>query len=134
MLGSAVNLYIPKWLLVSAEYFAGLTLPLALICVGGTLSLAGIRESGKAAIQASLIKVVLLPTLACLAAWGLGIEGRELVILWMFFGSPTAAASFAMAVGSGSDARLAANIIAITTLISIVSMSMGVYVLRALGH
>lgn len=134
MVASAVNLFIPQWLLKSGEYFAGLTLPLALICVGGTLSLAGVKASGIAAIQSSAIKVAILPVLACFVAWLIGIEGRELIILWMFFASPTAAASFAMAVAAGGDGKLAANIIALTTLVSIATMTIGIYALTALGH
>ncbi|HEX4843398.1 MAG TPA: AEC family transporter [Limnobacter sp.] len=134
MLASAVGLYIPQWMLKSAEYFAGLTLPLALICVGGTLSLAGVKASGKAAIQSSFIKVAALPVLACTAAWALGFAGPELVVLWMFFASPTAAASFAMAVAAGGDGRLAANIIALTTLVSIATITLGIYALKAMGH
>lgn len=134
MAASAIKLYIPDWLLKSGQYFAGLTLPLALICVGGTLSLAGVKASGIAAIQSSAIKVAILPVLACAAAWALGIEDRELVILWMFFASPTAAASFAMAVAAGGDGKLAANIIALTTLVSIATMTIGIYALIALGH
>jgi len=121
-------------LLKSGEYFAGLTLPLALICVGGTLSLAGVKASGLSATQSSAIKIAILPVLACAAAWAMGIEGRDLIILWMFFSSPTAAASFAMAVAAGGDGKLAANIIALTTLVSIVSMTIGIYALTALGH
>jgi predicted permease len=52
----------------------------------------------------------------------------------MFFSSPTAAASFAMAVAAGGDGKLAANIIALTTLVSILSMTIGIYALTALGH
>lgn len=134
LLASAVQLAIPEWLLKSAQYFAGLTLPLALICVGGTLSIAGVKASGHAAIQSSVIKILLLPILACIAAWLIGIEGRELIVLWMFFASPTAAASFAMAVAAGGDGKLAANIIALTTLVSIATMTAGIYALVALGH
>ena len=36
---------LPEWLLTSAGYFAQLSLPLALICIGGTLSLSALRES-----------------------------------------------------------------------------------------
>ncbi|WP_370262166.1 AEC family transporter [Limnobacter sp.] len=134
MFASAMGLSLPQWLLKSAEYFAGLTLPLALICVGGTLSLAGIRASGSSAMQSSFIKVLGLPVLACAGAWLLGITGTNLVILWMFFASPTAAASFAMAVAAGGDGRLAANIIALTTLVSIASITLGIYALKAMGH
>ena len=133
MLASAVKLYIPEWLVKSGQYFAGLTLPLALICVGATLSLAGVKAAGKPSIQSSLIKIFILPVVACTIAYFIGFQDRDLIILWMFLASPTAAASFAMAVAAGGDGKLAANIIALTTLVSLVSMTAGIYVLTAMG-
>ena len=38
---------LPKWLETSGGLLAQMTLPLALICIGGTLSLASLRKSGK---------------------------------------------------------------------------------------
>ena len=39
-----------------------------------------------------------------------------------------------MAVAAGGDGKLAANIIALTTLVSIGTMTLGIYTLTALGH
>src|SRR5690606_40691426 len=47
---------LPEWLLTSAGYFAQLTLPLALICIGGTLTLSSLRESSGTAVSASLMR------------------------------------------------------------------------------
>ncbi|HLV18404.1 MAG TPA: AEC family transporter, partial [Pseudomonas sp.] len=52
---------LPDWLLTSAGYFAQMSLPLALICIGATLSLASLRESGGTAMSSSLMKMVWLP-------------------------------------------------------------------------
>ncbi|MCQ8896679.1 AEC family transporter [Limnobacter humi] len=134
MAASWFQLELPVWVNKSANYFADLTLPLALICVGGTLSWFAVRESGVAAMQASMIKLLLLPVGGCLLAWLLGFRGRELVILWVFLASPTAAGSFSMAMGAGADGRLAANIIALSTFLSIFTVTLGMYGLSALGH
>lgn len=131
---SSISLPLPVWVEKSADYFAGLTLPLALICVGATLSLAGLRATGRPAVEASLIKIAILPVAATALSWFAGMEGEHLIILWMFLATPTAAASFAMAVAAGGDGRLAANIIALTTLVSLLSMTGGVFMLRILGH
>ena len=40
------QLGVPGWLEKSMQYLADTTLPLALICIGGTLSLAALRKSG----------------------------------------------------------------------------------------
>lgn len=131
LLASWVKLSIPHWVQVSGHYFAGMTLPLALICAGATLSVEGVRQSGKAAFQSSLVKIIILPVLGCLLAFALGFRDKDLIVLWFFFATPTAAASFSMALAAGGDGRLAANIIAVSTVLSIATVTAGVYVLAA---
>lgn len=124
---------LPAWLNTSGEYFAQMSLPLALICIGGTLSLASLRESSGLAISASLMKMVWLPALATLGAWLWGFRGAELAILFLYFGSPTAAASFVMARAVGGNHQLAATIIVVTTLAAVVTTNVGLFVLKWSG-
>jgi hypothetical protein len=121
---------LPAWLGTSGEYLAQLTLPLALLCIGGTLSLASLRASSGLAIGASLLKMVWLPLLATLGAFALGFRNAELAILFLYFASPTAAASFVMARAAGGNAELAAAIIVITTLAAVFTTNLGLFVLR----
>ena len=121
---------LPTWLSTSGEYLAQLTLPLALLCIGGTLSLASLRASSGLAIGASLLKMVWLPLLATLGAFALGFRDAELAILFLYFASPTAAASFVMARAAGGNAELAAAIIVITTLAAVFTTNLGLFVLR----
>lgn len=121
---------LPAWLSTSGEYLAQLTLPLALICIGGTLSLAALRASSGLAIGASLLKMVWLPLLATFGACALGFRDAELAILFLYFASPTAAASFVMARAAGGNAELAAAIIVITTLAAVFTTNLGLFVLR----
>ncbi|WP_456270007.1 AEC family transporter [Kushneria sp. AK178] len=130
---AASGLALPDWLHTSGEYFANLALPLALISIGGTMSMTAIREASGAALGASLIKMVSMPAAAILVAWLAGFEGRELVLLFLFLGSPSAAASFVMARAMGGNARLAANTVAITTLASSVTITLGVFILQMTG-
>lgn len=124
---------LPGWLMTSGDYFASLTLPLALLCIGGTLSLSAMRDDRKLAISASIMKMVTLPVLCTLAAWTVGFEGRELGLMFLFFASPTAAASFVMVKALGGNDRLAANIVALTTLMASVTVTLGVFALRTAG-
>jgi malate permease and related proteins len=130
---AALELRLPAWLATSGDYFASLTLPLALICIGATLSLGSIRASGRLALGSSLLKMVTLPVLATAAAWLAGFEGRELGVMALFFASPTAAASFVMVKALGGNAALSANIIAVSTLMASVTVTAGVFGLRLLG-
>ena len=121
---------IPNWLETSGRYLAQMTLPLALICIGGTLSLAALRNSGELAMSSSLLKMVSLPALATLGAWLCGFRGAELGILFLYFGSPTAAASFVMARAANGNHELAAAIIVITTVMAAVTTNIGIFLLQ----
>ncbi|MBA1276873.1 AEC family transporter [Stutzerimonas stutzeri] len=124
---------LPDWLMTSGQYFAQMTLPLALICIGGTLSLSVLRESSGMAISASLMKMVWLPALATAGAWLVGFRGAELGILFLYFASPTASASFVMARAVNANHQLAAIIIVITTLMAALSINLGLLLLGWLG-
>ncbi|MEK0360885.1 AEC family transporter [Pseudomonas sp. CBC3] len=124
---------LPDWLMTSGQYFAQMTLPLALICIGGTLSISVLRESSGMAISASLMKMVWLPALATAGAWLVGFRGAELGILFLYFASPTASASFVMARAVNANHQLAAIIIVITTLMAALSINLGLLLLGWLG-
>ena len=124
------NIGLPQWLQTSGEYLAAMTLPLALICIGGTLSLASLRKSRNMALSASLLKMISLPLLTTLGAWLYGFRGAELGTLFLYFASPTAAASFVMARAANGNHELAAAIIVITTLMAAITTNIGIVVLQ----
>ncbi len=124
---------LPGWLMTSGQYFAQMTLPLALICIGGTLSLSVLRESSRLALSSSLMKMIWLPALATVGAWLAGFRGPELGILFLYFASPTASASFVMARAVNANHQLAAIIIVITTLMAALSINVGLFLLDWLG-
>ncbi|WP_409276635.1 AEC family transporter [Pseudomonas defluvii] len=121
---------LPNWLLTSSDYLAQMTLPLALICIGGTLSLASLRNCGSLAISASLLKMVWLPLIGTVGAWLWGFRGAELGILFLYFGSPTAAASYVMARAVNGNHELAASIIVITTVAAALTTNIGIFLLQ----
>lgn len=130
---AALDISLPGWIMTSGNYFASLTLPLALLCIGATISLKSIRSDSTAALGASMWKMVALPVICTFAAWLAGFEGRELGLMFLFFASPTAAASFVMVKALGGNDRLAANVIALTTLLASVTVTVGVFVLQSAG-
>lgn len=121
---------LPDMVMKSIDYLAALTLPLALICIGGSLSINALRSTQVLSWLAVLIKLVLLPLVVWLAAYALGFRGVELGCLVLMFASPTAAASYVMVRSIGGNHQLAANIIAITTLVSIFTLSIAIYLLK----
>lgn len=124
---------LPAWAMTSGHYFAQMTMPLALICIGGTLSLDSLRASSRLAIGSSLLKMVWLPFFSTLGAYLCGFRGADLGVLFLYFASPTAAASFVMARAVGGNYELAAAIIVITTLAAVVTTNVGLLILQSAG-
>lgn len=130
---SAFAIPLPAVAMKSAGYIADMTLPLALLCTGATLDFRSLRaEAGNAAL-ASFGKLVAMPLLFTLGAWAAGFRAMELGVLMLMASAPSAAASYSMVRAMGGNATLAANIIALTTLGSLLTTSAGVSLLRGFG-
>ena len=121
---------LPVMVMKSIDYLAALTLPLALICIGGSLSMVALRSTQGLSWLAVAIKLVLLPLSVFIGAFLCGFRGVELGCLVLMFASPTAAASYVMVRSIGGNHPLAANIIALTTLVSIFTLSITIYLLK----
>lgn len=133
LLVSYAGLPVPGVLLETGEYFARLTLPLALLCIGGTLSAQGLRQSSGVAAWAIAAKLVLTPLLLVLTAYALGVRGMDLGILFLMVASPTAAASYVMVQAMRGNTVLAANIVVGSTLLSLLTVSLGLALLKSAG-
>ncbi len=124
---------LPEVVEKTGRYFANLTLPLALLAIGGSLSIKSLKDTSSMAFWATSTKLVILPVSLSIGAWIYGFRGQDLAMLFILFGCPTAAASFVMAKATGANGELAANIILTTTLGSVLSLSAGIYLLRVWG-
>jgi predicted permease len=124
---------LPSILLQSGEYFAQMTLPLALLCTGASLSLKALRDDSRNAVIASFGKLLMVPLIITMVGYWFGFRDMDLGILFLMTSSPTAAASYIMVRAMSGNAVLAANIIALTTFGSILVASIGVALLRHQG-
>lgn len=134
LVATALNLELPSVLLKAGEYFANMTLPLALLCVGASLDFSVLRKSLNLALYACLAKLILIPALMVSIAIILNFRGIELGVLLLMASAPTASASYVMVRALGGNAPLAANIIVLSTLGSLVTTSLGTLFLTSLGY
>lgn len=128
-----VGMPIPEFARTTGEALAAMTLPLALIGIGGSLSLPRLNGGNRITLISVTLKVIVLPLIVVLFAVGVGIRGAELMVLAIMFSSPTAAAAFVMASAMGADERLTANVIALSTLAAAVTITSFIYVLNLSG-
>lgn len=120
---------VPKLVLDTGNYLAKMTLPLALLCVGASIRLHEFRSS-QILYWAISSKIVFIPLLATVLGFYMGLKGEELGVLFMMTAAPTAAAAYPMVRSIGGDYHLTAAIIAGSTLMSIVSSTVGLFLLR----
>lgn len=128
-----LSLPVPTVAVDAGNYLAKMTLPLALLCTGGSLDLSKMRKEKGPAWFASSYKLVLAPLLITSAAYWYGFRGLELAILFFMNASPVAAASYVMTRSMGGNSILAANIVAMTTVISTLTCTAGLVLLVNIG-
>lgn len=116
------------------DYLAALTLPLALIGIGASLSFQSVIGDRTLTAMATAMKIIIMPVLCTTAAILLGFRGQNLGILFFLFAAPSAIASYIMAEALGSNGRLAGNIVLVSTLSSLFTISLGIFILRSLGY
>ncbi len=114
----------------SLSYLADMSMPLALISLGANFKLESLRGRVGTAVLASLCKTVIVPVLCVFAAIMLGFSGVELGIVFIILGGPTAVSSYIMAKQMKSDHELAAQILLISTLMSVFTLFIGIFLLK----
>jgi hypothetical protein len=130
---SYFSIEIPAVPMKAANYIAQITLPLALLCAGGSLSLAAMRSEPFNAAVATVGKVMISPLIVTTLAGLFGFRGLELGMVFLMASSPSAAAGYIMVRAMGGNSTLAANIIVLSTFGSIIFTSLGLTILRGYG-
>ncbi len=129
---SVFNIRLPNAIATTGNYLAEIALPLALLGIGGSFNMKSIKEASGLAFGSSAIKNILAPLIATITAYYLDIAGIDLGIIFVVFACPTAIASFIMAAGMKGNIRLAGNIVIISTLGSLITMTLGLFLLKYL--
>jgi predicted permease len=130
---NAIHLDLPGVVMDSSKYLSQMVLPLALICIGGSLSIERLARVDVTTLNACLWKLVLSPLITCAIAIGLELRGDVLAILFLLAASPTATISFVMVQAMKGNGELAANIVAQTTLWSLITVTLGLWLLQIMN-
>ena len=130
---SFLDLPIPLVFERSLKIATGMTLPLALLAIGGGFSLEKLRGDLFKAALASCIKTIWMPILAAALLISLGVQGMDLGIGVLIAGTPAATANYIMADQLKGDAELAGASVMLSTLLSAVTYTIALLILRSLG-
>lgn len=104
--------------------------PLALLCVGagfeGSKALKKIRPTmAAAAVKLFVLPLIFLPFAVCF-----GFRNEGLIAILIMLGSPTTVSCYVMAKAMGNDHILTSSIVVAATVLSSVSLTFWVYLLR----
>ena len=130
MVISLSNIPVPQLILTTGEYFARMTLPLALLCAGASIRMHEFNSS-KPLYLASLAKLVVVPLVITTGGIAIGLRGEQLGVLYLMCSAPAAAASYPMTQAMGGNYHLAAAIIAVTSVGAMVATTLGIFLLRS---
>lgn len=113
---------------------AGLSTPLALISIGGGFSTGAALKRWKPTLAAAMIKLLVIPGVFLPLAVFMGFRNEELVALLILTGAPTTVSSYIMAKNMGNDGVLASGIVVMTTLLSSITLTGIIFILKSGGY
>ncbi len=102
---------------------SSVTLPLALLSIGGSLTLKGFKTHWPLSLLASFFKLAVLPAVGFLWLHAFGISGLPFTVGMLYFTLPTSTALYILSAQLNSDTELASTAIALSTLLAFGPMS-----------
>jgi predicted permease len=120
--------HLPVFASRTLETLGAAAVPVALLCIGGSLATISLRGRRTAIVAASVLKVFISPLVAWALCRAMGFSGSELRIAVVLAATPTAAASFVMAEKLGGDESLASGSIALSTILSAAPLAVALWI------
>ncbi|MGN0665238.1 MAG: AEC family transporter [Huintestinicola sp.] len=139
--GCAASL-LKLWLGFELPHIIGKTLnsigslasPLSLIVIGASFEGRKAIAKIKPTVICSAIKLIVLPAAFLFPAVWLGFRDQALTALVIMLGSPTTPSSYIMAKNMHNDGVLTSSVIAVTTLLSSVTLTFWIFLMRFMGY
>jgi predicted permease len=126
-----LQIKLPEIVLSPLNSLSKTATPIAFIILGGTLEFDSIKNNIKLILLGSVGKLVITPLIVILAAISIGLRGMYLGCIVATIASPVAVSSFTMAKEMDGDADLAAQLVIITTVLSLVTIFFWLYGLKS---
>lgn len=130
ILRTELSITVPAFALDSLSDISSLAIPLALLSIGVNFNSQNLKGRIGIAMFSMSIKNLILPVIAVGIGILMGYRGIELTLLLVSFGSPTSVSSYIMAKNMHSDYELAGQILLLTTVFSLLTMFMFIFVLK----
>jgi len=130
---SVFHIKLPLVMTNTINTLSDLATPLALLTIGSSLTLVGLKRTFLLSVTASFIKTAVIPAIFIPIALILGFKGTDIGILFIYLAAPTAVSSYIMARAMKSDDELSGNIVLISTFLSMITCFIGTFLLKNAG-
>ena len=134
-LGSVIHIYdyLPQLVSKTIDNISVLTTPLSLIVIGASFEGKDAIAKIKPTIASCIIKLIALPAVFITVAVLTGFRGESLLALVIMLGSPTTPSCYIMAKNMNNDGTLTSSVIAATTLLSSVTLTLWIFLVIFIG-
>lgn len=132
-ISSIIGIHYPEVISKSLNNIARMASPLALICIGGEFNFKSAKSVLKYSVTASIVKIVVLPVVFVTIAILMGFRNEQLVAIFVMLAGATTPSAFVMAKQYGNEGMITASTVVITTLGSILTLTLFVFILKNFG-
>lgn len=111
----------------------GLATPILLIFVGALLTFDNLKKYAKIVTGYTFLRLIAIPLVVTVVAVLFGFRGVDLAIIMLMFATPAPVATVGMAAGQKKDSVLAGLLVAIPSILSVLTIFLFIFVLSMLG-
>lgn len=126
--------HIPVIFTKTIDNCAKMASPLALICIGVSFEGRQAIAKIKPALIAAFYKVIIQPALFLPVAISMGFTKEKLIAILIMLGSPTTPSCYIMAKNMNNDGTITSSIVVLTTLMSAVTLTLWIFIIKSLGY
>lgn len=129
----AFHITLPSVIYKTVSDLGSIATPLAFVVLGASFSFGEIGSRARPLCLTLGVKLFAYPILFLGLAILLGFRGAPLAVLLTVFGSPIAVSSFTMAQQMGGDDKLAGQLVVFSSLLSVLTIFLFIFVLKELA-
>ena len=133
LVSSLIGINYPPIISKTVMNIAQTATPVALICIGAGFEGRKAVKKVKPTVIATFIKLVLLAAIFLPVAVRMGFRNQELMAILIMLASPSTVTCYVMAKGMDNDDVLSSSIVVLTTLLSSITLTAWIFVLRSFG-
>lgn len=130
---SLLGIRLPTAVDTTVQDLAKLSTPIAFMILGGDLDFSKVKGNLKTAFVVLTIKLVILPLIMIPMVVMMGYRDADLLSGVLAYQTPVAVSSYIMAQQAGADGQLAGQLVVFSSLLSIFTLFVTIFILRTMG-